>query len=329
MVIQMNISCLSLISVIIPVYNSSSYLLDCLNSVLNQSYYNLEIILIDDCSTDDSLSLLNSMIDSRILLIKNSENMGVSYCRNLGLDVCSGDYVLFIDSDDIISSDFILNLYRSLLSSSSDISASNICVYDVLTHNHFYPFEKFCDSFLLEGDALWSSYLSLDLSIAVWGKLYKRSLISNLRFIPSDINEDFVFSFELFKRCSRLVIVNSSIYTYHVGISNSLKGQSFCLDNFILLSHADEVLSYVNMHYPALSLKGLSYWYACNIHLGVLYIHYLSLNPVNLYFSYGRYLLDNLVYLSCLNQCFDSYIVESDSVYDISYLISVIKEYLC
>lgn len=88
------------VSVIIPVYNSEKYLKQCLDSVLSQTYKNLEIICIDDCSTDKSVKIIKSINDSRIKLIKLKTNSGAGVCRNKGIDVATGDYICFLDSDD-------------------------------------------------------------------------------------------------------------------------------------------------------------------------------------------------------------------------------------
>ena len=89
-----------MVSVIIPVYNSSKYLRECIDSVLKQTYKNLEIIIIDDRSTDDSVDIINSYKDKRIKFIKLKKNSGVSICRNKGIDLATGEYITFIDSDD-------------------------------------------------------------------------------------------------------------------------------------------------------------------------------------------------------------------------------------
>ena len=88
------------VSIIIPVYNSSEYLKECINSVINQTYKNLEIIIVNDKSTDNSLSIINSFSDKRIKVINLKENSGVSVARNKGVEVSTGDYICFIDSDD-------------------------------------------------------------------------------------------------------------------------------------------------------------------------------------------------------------------------------------
>ena len=88
------------VSVIIPTYNSGKYIEECINSVINQTYTNLEIIVVDDCSNDNTLSILKKYKDKRIKLIKLEENKGVSYARNRGIDFSSGEFICFLDSDD-------------------------------------------------------------------------------------------------------------------------------------------------------------------------------------------------------------------------------------
>lgn len=111
------------VSVIIPVYNVEEYLKECLDSVINQTLKEIEIICIDDCSTDSSYSILEEYAkkDSRIVLIKNKENMGVGYNRNIGIKEAKGEYIGFIDSDDYISEDYYENLYNTAKKYNSDV----------------------------------------------------------------------------------------------------------------------------------------------------------------------------------------------------------------
>ena len=88
------------VSIIIPMYNSEKYILDCLNSIINQTYRNIEVIVVDDCSTDNSVKLVKSLKDERIKLIKQKKNKGVSKARNKGVYNSTGSYLCFLDSDD-------------------------------------------------------------------------------------------------------------------------------------------------------------------------------------------------------------------------------------
>ncbi len=94
-----------LVSVILPVYNAEKYIFNTLNSAINQTYKNIEIIIINDCSTDDSLKIVNSINDSRIKVVNLKNNKGVSNARNKGLEIAKGEYIAFLDSDDIWTSD--------------------------------------------------------------------------------------------------------------------------------------------------------------------------------------------------------------------------------
>lgn len=97
------------VSVIIPVFNVESYLAECLDSVIGQSFYDMEIICIDDCSTDNSLNILMAYAhrDSRVIILRNDCNRGLAFTRNVGLERASGDYILFVDSDDYIVKDLV------------------------------------------------------------------------------------------------------------------------------------------------------------------------------------------------------------------------------
>lgn len=114
---------MDLISIIVPVYNVEKYLEHCLNSIINQTYKNLEIILVNDGSTDNSLEICESFKqkDSRIKIITKG-NGGLSSARNEGLKIAKGNYISFVDSDDWIDADFIKALYNNLISTDSDMS---------------------------------------------------------------------------------------------------------------------------------------------------------------------------------------------------------------
>ena len=118
------------VSVIIPMYNSEKYINDCLNSVVNQTYSNLEIIVIDDCSTDSSLNLVSNIKDSRIKIVKFAENKGVSSARNKGIELAKGDYICFIDSDDIWVKDKIEKQLEFIVKNDYAFIYSNYAFFD-------------------------------------------------------------------------------------------------------------------------------------------------------------------------------------------------------
>jgi len=120
------------VSVIIPVYNTEKYLRRCLDSVCNQTLSDIEIICINDCSTDNSLEILReySAKDERVKIIDFKENKGVAVARNIGIDEAQGEYIGFVDSDDFVDLDFYEKLYTKAIETNSDVVKGNIKTYD-------------------------------------------------------------------------------------------------------------------------------------------------------------------------------------------------------
>lgn len=189
----------SLIQVIVPIYNVKDYVKPCLDSILRQTYSNLEIILVNDGSTDDVEQILDEYAskDSRVKII-NQENLGLQAARNTGLDSCTGEYISFIDSDDVISNDFYTVMHRMINQTNSDIS---ICGFKFLYTNENGPDDisnlsdaeqlKFKDRLVDNGD----EYLESDIYnnfgyVMVMPKLYKREVWKDLRFPLGKYHED-------------------------------------------------------------------------------------------------------------------------------------------
>ena len=197
------------VSVIIPVYNVEKYLEECLNSVINQTLRDIEIICVDDCSTDKSFNILKEYEkkDSRVRLFKNERNTGgPSVGRNLGIDSALGKYIYFIDADDYISNDYIENLYITAEKYNSDI-ISNLNIYEVINdcikpfqpevYNNIEKWKKEYPNNYLEGESILSIKNEYEgkkefLSLVVWNKLYRLDFIknNNLYFMPSPIEKD-------------------------------------------------------------------------------------------------------------------------------------------
>ncbi|MDW8778253.1 glycosyltransferase family 2 protein [Streptococcus suis] len=168
-----------LISVIVPVYNVENYLRQCLDSIISQTYQNLEILLIDDASTDDSVAICQEYQsrDSRIRLIKKTENCGVSDSRNLGLKNMTGDFVTFVDSDDYLNHDMIDRLYQLAVTEQADIVMGDY--YRFIEENStflIHNYEDFYETLSFEDylDRVFTG--ATDNYITVWGKLFNSSL---------------------------------------------------------------------------------------------------------------------------------------------------------
>lgn len=208
------------ISVIIPVYNVEKYLKECLDSVVNQSFRDIEIICVDDGSTDNSLNILKSYWrhDSRFT-IASKENGGLASARNAGLKLAKGEFVYFIDSDDYLGPDALEEIYEISQKNNLDMLIFKLCSFDDETK------EKFKDSYLemeflneLVGENIFN-YKDLgsrmyDLAVTVPGVLFKKDLISDLCFPEGLIFEDNIFFMEAIFNAERVLFYNKYLYNY-------------------------------------------------------------------------------------------------------------------
>ncbi|MCS2337299.1 MULTISPECIES: glycosyltransferase family 2 protein [unclassified Bacteroides] len=221
-----------LISVIIPVYNAEGYLYDCIDSVLRQTYKNIEIILVDDGSTDKSPVIAKRFveIDKRVHYVYK-ENGGVSSSRNFGISIARGAYLAFVDADDTIKPVMLERMYSLLVKYDCDMC---ICSRQVVSD--WYE-DKWIDKAIsiFENGIIDFSKLSnlYDVNVS-WNKLYKRNLFDDIKF-PEAIcfGEDLYIMPSLFDRCSKIVYTSERLYNYSLRNNNS----SFRLnidDNYIV-----------------------------------------------------------------------------------------------
>lgn len=201
------------VSIIIPAYNSAHYLEDCLSSVRNQTYRNLEIMVIDDGSTDKTADILKAVAkkDSRICAFYN-ENHGVSYSRNFGIDQCSGEYIAFVDADDIVAPDFIEQLVNDLETANADMAAVGVAKEREFDAKFF----KSGKTTIFEGNGalkqLFGEYEGF-----VCNKLYKKSLLHTKQLrMEQDISvcEDLLFNVQYLLPCAKVVYNNGRKYFY-------------------------------------------------------------------------------------------------------------------
>ncbi len=208
-----------LISVIIPVYNNENYLDKCIESVVNQTYKNLEIILVDDGSTDNSPKLCDEWAknDSRIKVI-HKDNTGVSDSRNIALDIVKGDYITFVDSDDYVDNDYIESMLKAAEETESDIAVSGF-YFDFTDGTSEELNSDYC---IFNKNDLLKSYLMDLIRPEACAKLIKRSIIADIRFeINVHYAEDFLFNYNILKNASRLVNIGEPKYHYLQESGNS------------------------------------------------------------------------------------------------------------
>ena len=199
----------SKISIVIPVYNTEKFLNKCIDSVLNQSYKNIEIICINDGSTDDSLKILESYKDER-LKIESIDNHGVSYARNLALDKITGDYVAFVDSDDYVEEDFCKNLLDTLTQNNSDLS---YCGH--ATRERDGKKIRQWTPTLLQSNTPVDDRLNITKFLVVTKKLFKKSIIDefHIRFnVELHYAEDSLFLVQYLTHCKTVNGISKVLY---------------------------------------------------------------------------------------------------------------------
>ena len=205
-----------LISIIIPAYNVEKYLNRCLETVVNQTYENIEIILIDDGSTDQTPILCDTWAtkDQRIKVV-HKRNEGLSAARNTGMEYATGKYVGFVDSDDWIELDMFKYLYQ--LINKYHVEAA-FCDFRRLKDKKKVKNEK--ELVIIRTDEELDRYFyRIDggkSSYAVWCGLYNRDVIKNIKFIIGEINEDVLFRYEVYKNIRKIAFSNLCKYNYFI-----------------------------------------------------------------------------------------------------------------
>ena len=223
-----------LISVIVPVYNVEKHLDRCVESIVNQTYTNLEIILVDDGSPDNCPAMCDAWAekDNRIKVI-HKENGGLSSARNAGLDVMTGEYVYFIDSDDYINEITISTLYNLINEYNADMSFGRYYrVFD--SETDFYQPEFTDEIFLFDEDSFWNAHYDYDNDnseysvnlIISCNKLYKSELFDALRFEYGKIHEDEYIIHKIVQQCNCICFINKKLYYYFQNSSGIMSQRS-------------------------------------------------------------------------------------------------------
>lgn len=224
-------------SVIVPVYNVDRYLGRCIKSIMQQSYRNLEIILVDDGSTDNSGTICDTFkeTDDRIIVI-HKENGGLSDARNAGIKMFTGEYVTFIDSDDYVSPDMISLMLTVLKQSSCQIVQCEFVrgkddTYKFTGNGKYKVYNKS------------NAFENRDVHVCVCGKLYEKSLIKGRYFPIGKINEDEYYTYKCVYESNRTAIMPDALY-YYFQRSNSIMHKKKTYLNMDILDAFDERIKY-------------------------------------------------------------------------------------
>ena len=238
-----------LISVIVPVFNTEIYLAPCLDSILNQSYRNLEVIVIDDGSGDYSLQIAQSYSqkDDRVHVYPYS-NEGLSVARNRGLEVATGDYIIFVDSDDLLLENAIEILYNFIKKTDADLVEGEY-IRGKVFHN-ILPKKKIESITFTPEQAMADTLYQKKLIPSAWGKLYKKNLFNDLYFEKGILYEDLNIFYKVLERCKKIIWIDFPVYFYRVTEGSILN--SWNPKRLDVLKVTEKIESYMEEKYPDL-----------------------------------------------------------------------------
>lgn len=233
-----------LISVIVTIYNIERYIEKCIISIINQTYKNIEIILVDDGSKDKSANICDEYEkkDRRIKVI-HKENGGHSDARNTGLDMATGEYYMFVDGDDYIKEDMIERMYDELVKSSTDMV---ICEFQYVDEDGNYieqEINKQPPKVILDEKIFWDTYMTYGIMV-VWCKLFKKKCFENVRFPRGQLHEDEAVMHRLIGNCNEICYINERLYFY-VQRNGSTMNKKISIDNLCYINTVYERINYL------------------------------------------------------------------------------------
>ena len=202
-----------LVSIIVPIYKVESYLRRCLDSIVHQTYTNLEIILVDDGSPDNSPQICDEYAsrDNRIVVI-HKKNGGLSDARNAGLDICTGEYISFIDSDDWVEKNYIETLISSALMQDADIVIGS---FDLIRDNKSEASEPFQSGTFDKKEIFFKIITAQTTHLGIsWGKLYKKKILGGEHFPVGKTQEDNYTSYKFIYKAHKICCVDRVLYHY-------------------------------------------------------------------------------------------------------------------
>lgn len=254
--------CNPLISVIVPVYKVEEFLSKCVDSILAQTYTNLEVFLVDDGSPDNCGKMCDDYAkkDSRIKVI-HKENGGLSDARNVAIDVATGEYITFVDSDDYVAPTYVEELYNNISDYSAEVS---VCLFRMFNEGTLPVIdETFSEKDCFNGlNAIEQMFYQEKFDTSAWAKMYHRSLFeTGIRYPKGLLFEDLPTTYLLMYKAKKVAFINKKLYYYLVR-SNSIEGSSFtsakmdsALKIFELMESRQDIISQVPKAYKCRMLS--------------------------------------------------------------------------
>lgn len=244
---------MNLITVIVPIYKVEDYLRYCVDSIVNQTYSNLEIILCDDGSPDSCPQICDeyALKDSRVRVI-HKENGGLSDARNEGLNIATGEYITFVDSDDCLELDMIEHLYKLMDENKADLSCCQRQEID--EEGNKIENDKKHEKLISVGreNCMRDFLCNPNMDTVAWGKLYKAEMFKDIRYPKGKYNEDVFTTYKIIAKCKKVISSPEQKYLYRIR-STSIMNESFSTKHLDGIEGAKIRASFIKSNYPGLA----------------------------------------------------------------------------
>ena len=239
-----------LVSIVVPAYNVEKYIKKCVESIINQTYKNIEIILVDDGSTDKTGEICDyfNKKDDRIKVI-HKENGGLSDARNCGIDVAKGKYILLIDSDDYVDLEIVEFLYNDLKNNNADISTCLPQKFKEGNCENLKDNSKNINNVLNTENALEDLFYLKNLTVSAWGKLYKSELFKDIKYPKGKLYEDLPTTYRLFAK-SKIISTNTKKMYYYLIRKGSIMNSKFNEKRMDSLYFTKDQTKYIKNNFP-------------------------------------------------------------------------------
>lgn len=243
-----------IVTVIIPVYNVLPYFKDTIESVIKQTYYNLEIIIIDDGSTDGSEVICDEYLADKRVRVIHQENKGLSKARNVGLDLMSGEYVVFLDADDFLLPQMIQTMIDTITQYSADIVISGYSVIPLRNQFRKQNTSKYLSRLYrkeeLDSVEAQNRLIDGEISYHVWNKIYRSDLWENMRFPEGYVYEDAQVVIKLMEKSSRIITIPEILITHRKRKGSITETNTLKNIQDQIFSH-EYIEDYIRLHTPA------------------------------------------------------------------------------
>lgn len=255
-----------LVSVIVPIYKVEKDLSDCVLSICNQTYRNLEIILVEDGSPDNCGRMCDEFArnDTRIKVI-HKINGGLSQARNTGMKIMTGEYITFVDSDDILENDFVEEMLRIINKYNAQVAICKNSTFEkggALNSGHVEISERCFDA----ADAIKNMLYQKDFDVAAWGKMYHKDTLIGISFPDGLIHEDIPTTYKALLRCQKVAFTTRELYRYQIR-KESIENQKFTIKKMDCIKTAQMMLDDIMLNYPELLQAARSRYVAANFHI--------------------------------------------------------------